>query len=108
MMTSLITEIKAEWHTVADSSPGRRFMNYYRRAQRSPSTAKTAVRVAIGTVLVASGVVLWFTPGPGWLFVVFGLAMFAAQSRWLARGLDHAEVAVRDRLRRVLRWWRSR
>lgn len=54
----------------------------------------------IGTVLVAVGIVMLVTPGPGLLLIVAGLAVWAREFRWARRLLDHARARVRHRARR--------
>jgi hypothetical protein len=58
--------------------------NQFRRTQRE-RLARRVARVAFGVVLLAIGVVMLFTPGPGWLFVflVWGCSP-ANRARWPA------------------------
>ncbi|MER7006493.1 PGPGW domain-containing protein [Dactylosporangium sp. NPDC000555] len=60
--------------------------------------AKIAV-AALGTLIIAVGVVLLPLPGPGWLIILSGLALLAMEFRW-ARRLLHF---TREQL---LRWTR--
>jgi hypothetical protein len=60
----------------------------------------------VGIMLLALGVFLWFVPGPGWLFVFFGLAMFAGESRALATFLDKVELRLRAWIAGAKRFWR--
>lgn len=106
-MATTIQHLKKAWRVFARDEPGQRFIRHYRRSQRNRSWAKTAARLALGTLLTAAGMMMWVLPGPGWLFVVFGLAMFASESRMLSDLLDRAELVVRAQLRRILMWWRS-
>jgi hypothetical protein len=96
----MLEAARHEWHCFRDDEPGERFRNHHKRAHRSASKAVAVLRVVIGAVLVASGVVMLFIPGPGLLGILFGLALIAGELRPLAAALDRAEVRVR-------RWGRS-
>lgn len=99
---------KREWHSFRDSDPGERFSNHYRRAHRSASMVARVLRIAIGAVLIAGGIVLLFIPGPGLLVMLFGVALLAGESRWLAERMDRAEVGARKRWRRLRTRFRRR
>jgi len=64
-------------------------------------------QVIAGIVLVAGGGVLLFIPGPGLLFIVFGLALIAGLSKPLARLLDRIEPPVRRKAIAARRKWRT-
>src|SRR5262245_31844693 len=87
-MREALSELREMWRRFARAQPGERFVNHHREAQRTNSVAKRVVRLTLGTILTAAGMTMWFTPGPGWLLVLFGLAMFAAESSRLALVLD--------------------
>jgi hypothetical protein len=106
-MARLMREMRATWRRVARDRAGRRFVNHYRRAQKDRSRTTMALRLTAGTLLTAAGVFMWFVPGPGWLFVLFGLAMFATLWRRLAELLDSTELGLRAQGRGARRWWRS-
>jgi hypothetical protein len=106
-MTKLISAINNSWHSLARAEPGRRFMRHYHRSQRERSIGKTTLRIALGIALTAGGVLLWFLPGPGWLLIMLGMAMFASESRRLAGSLDRMEMFLRAQLRRLRLWWRA-
>ena len=42
-------------------------------------------RVVAGFTLLAVGVVMLVTPGPGWLVILFGLSLLAAEFIWARR-----------------------
>ncbi|HYA89788.1 MAG TPA: PGPGW domain-containing protein [archaeon] len=48
-----------------------------------------ALKILFGFGLVILGVVMIITPGPGWLTIVFGLGMLAAEFVWAKKLLDH-------------------
>jgi hypothetical protein len=99
----MLEAAKQEWHCFRDDDPGRRFSNHHRRAHRSKSTAKAALRIGIGALLLAGGIVLLFIPGPGLLAILFGVALVAGESRRLASILDRGEIAARERWDRTSR-----
>jgi Putative transmembrane protein (PGPGW) len=104
-MANLVQNVKKSLMLFARDKPGQRFIRHHRRSRQNRSPARTVLRIAAGTIFTAVGVLLWFLPGPGWLFVFFGLALFTTESRTLACFLDRAEVAVREQAQRLRRWW---
>lgn len=54
----------------------------------------------LGSVLVAAGVVMLVTPGPGLLAIAAGLALFSREFQWARRILDAARDRVTSRLGR--------
>lgn len=105
-MTNIVQSTKKSLMLFARDKPGQRFIRHHRRLRQNPSPVRTFLRIAAGTILAAVGVLLWFLPGPGWLFVFFGVALFAAESRTMACFLDRAELSVREQAQRFRRWWR--
>ena len=59
-----------------------------------------AAYAGAAVVSLAVGVVLAFVPGPAVVFFALTAALLAAQSAWLARRLDAAEIWVRHVLHR--------
>ena len=49
---------------------------------------KRAINTVFGFTLLAIGVVMLVTPGPGWLVIISGLAVLAAEFVWARRLLD--------------------
>lgn len=95
----MLESARHEWHCFREDRPGKRFANHHERAHRSPSKAKRVARIAVGALLLAGGVAMLFIPGPGLLVMLFGVALFAGESKRLASLLDRAEVWTRD-------WWK--
>jgi uncharacterized protein (TIGR02611 family) len=61
-----------------------------------------------GFTLLFIGVVMLMTPGPGWLVIVGGLAMLAAEFVWARRLLDRLK-SEGERLRHsVMPSWNSK
>jgi hypothetical protein len=105
-MADIVQSMKKSLTLFARDKPGQRFIHHHRRSRQNYSLSRRVLRIAAGTILTAVGVLLWFLPGPGWLFVLFGLALFAGESRVLSCFLDRVEVALREQARRVRQWWR--
>lgn len=61
---------------------------------RDPMLAKTfqstkrILRITLGFLVLAIGVVMIVTPGPGWLTILLGLGILAAEFGWARRLLD--------------------
>ena len=45
-------------------------------------------RIVAGFTLLAAGVVMLVTPGPGWVAILFGLGLLAAEFVWARRLMD--------------------
>jgi uncharacterized protein (TIGR02611 family) len=61
--------------------------------------AKRFVKVLIGFSLLALGVVMIVTPGPGWLTIMLALGILAAEFVWARRLVDRLKeqgVRIRD------------
>jgi len=87
----VLENLKKEWREFREAEPGERFKAYHQRVKRA-STGSRVARIALGLVLAAAGIVMLFVPGPGILFIVFGLACFGGESKWIAGGLDAGEL----------------
>jgi len=60
---------------------------------------KRFLKILFGFTLLALGVLMIVTPGPGWLTIVLGLGLLAAEFVWARRLLDHMKeqgVRIRD------------
>lgn len=61
-----------------------------------------------GFTLLFIGIVMLITPGPGWLVIIGGLAMLAAEFVWARRLLDRLK-SEGERLRQtVMPSWNSK
>ncbi len=72
-----------------------------RQRVNATRTGRLAMRVAIGvvgTIVVVGGLILVPLPGPGWLIVLVGLAIWSIEFAWARHLLEF----TRERLRR---WW---
>ena len=60
--------------------------------------AKRFLRIVVGFTLLLVGVLLLVGPGPGWLVILLGLGLLAAEFVWARRLLDSMkEKAMRVR-----------
>jgi uncharacterized protein (TIGR02611 family) len=50
--------------------------------------AKRYLKIMFGFTLLAIGVAMLVTPGPGWLTILLGLGLLAAEFVWAKRLLD--------------------
>jgi uncharacterized protein (TIGR02611 family) len=56
-------------------------------------------RILAGFTLLLVGVIMFFTPGPGWIVVFLGLTLFAAEFVWAKRLVDrmkHEGTRLKD------------
>jgi len=97
---------KEEWTRFKDSPPGERFISYNRRVKKA-STASRVLRIGVGLLLFAAGVIMLVIPGPGILFMVFGLACFGGESTWVSKLLDKLELKARAGWQWCKRKWRA-
>jgi uncharacterized protein (TIGR02611 family) len=54
---------------------------------RLPHPVRWVLSVVVGTVLLLAGLIMMVTPGPGLLFIFFGLSILALEIEW-ARELN--------------------
>jgi uncharacterized protein (TIGR02611 family) len=73
-----------------------------RQRIRSTRTGRLTLQLVIaiiGGIIVATGIVLIPFPGPGWLIVLGGLAVWAIEFAWAQRLLSYTRA-------RLEQWWR--
>jgi uncharacterized protein (TIGR02611 family) len=63
-----------------------------------------AVVAVVGLVIVVIGLALVPLPGPGWVVVFVGIAVWASEFAWAARLRDW----VKERLVSWSRWWSAK
>lgn len=54
--------------------------------------AKRFMKILLGFTLLALGVLMIFTPAPGWLIILLGLGVLAAEFVWARQLLEHLKV----------------
>ncbi len=55
---------------------------------RSIEQVRRVFRILGGFTLLVVGVVMFVTPGPGWVVIFFGLTLLAAEFVWAQRLMD--------------------
>jgi len=55
---------------------------------RTVAQVRRIFRVVVGFTLLLVGLVMIFTPGPGWLVILLGLGLLAAEFVWARRLMD--------------------
>jgi hypothetical protein len=81
-----------------DGAPGDRFFRYWRlrHLKNKNRPIRRALLIVVGILLVVVGAVLGPTPiVPGFVIGVPGLAILAAQLRFLSKAIDKAELILR-------------
>jgi cobalamin synthase len=79
----------------ASKSPGHTSEMLIRTLQQ----AKRCLKIVFGFTLLALGVVMIVTPGPGWLTILLALGVLAAEFVWARRLLDRLKrqgTRIRD------------
>jgi uncharacterized protein (TIGR02611 family) len=56
---------------------------------KSLQQTKRFLKILLGFTLLALGVVMIVTPGPGWLVIALALGVLAAEFVWARQLLDH-------------------
>ena len=55
---------------------------------RTVEQVRRVFRIVVGFTLLLAGVVMIVTPGPGWLVILLGLGLLAAEFVWARRLMD--------------------
>jgi tellurite resistance protein TerC/cation:H+ antiporter len=63
--------------------------------------ARRVVIAVIGGTVVLLGILMIFTPGPGWLFILLGLSILSAEFVWARRLLKRMRKTGQDIARTV-------
>ena len=63
-------------------------LGYFYMSLQTIEQVRRVFRVVAGFTLLAVGVVMLVTPGPGWLVILFGLSLLAAEFIWARRLMD--------------------
>lgn len=99
-------KLESQWKAFKHDEPGHRFEHQRVRMKENGRGLRVATTV-IGSLLVASGLVMLFIPGPGLLVSFFGLALIAGVSRRLAHLLDRMEPVARRWAHRAKAAWKG-
>jgi uncharacterized protein (TIGR02611 family) len=68
---------------------------------RTLQQAKRLLKIVFGFTLLAAGVVMLVTPGPGWIVIFFALGVLAAEFVWARRLLNSIKERG-ERLRKTV------
>ena len=69
-----------------------------------PHPVRFAVTMTIGFILLVLGLIMMVTPGPGLLFIFFGLSILAFEIEW-ARELNKQGVQGLEKLVNAIKSW---
>ncbi len=105
----MVEKMKQDWREFAESKPGERFQNRYRRRQEEERghMAKRIFLIVLGAIIAVGSLVLAPLPGPGWATVFLGLMILAGELLPAARLLDWLEVRLRKLWQFIQYVWRS-
>ena len=93
----MIGRLKSNWQEFAESKPGERFKDRYRRRQEDgPGNLISKIFwIVLGTVIALGSLFTAPLPGPGFATVFLGLAILGGEVLLVARFLDWSEVGLR-------------
>ncbi|MBD3183502.1 hypothetical protein GF312_14500 [Candidatus Poribacteria bacterium] len=97
--------IQEKYHKIKKDEPGQRFVNYYKKRQQKQqgNLVLKVFYIVIGILLIITGVIFGFLPGPGFVFVLTGLGLIGSQLKFFALILDKGEIKLRHWLRKLKR-----
>jgi putative transmembrane protein PGPGW len=103
----MLEKIERTWQRFKADPPGTRFQQQFKRRREVARTPmQKALVLGSGVLLTGVGILLFFLPGPGVLFVMLGAVLIAQQSLTVARALDWTEIRLRKLLARSFGAWR--
>src|SRR5690606_38539455 len=76
-------------------APLRRLRRRARRSRTLDTTWRAGVFI-VGVTFVLAGLVMFVTPGPGWLTIILGLAILATEFAWAHHALTWAKRRARE------------
>lgn len=97
---------KTLWH-LGSSRAGRRFQKVHSVESQTRKPWVQVLKLPLGILLIAAGILLLFVPGPGVIVLLVGLGVLASGSRAVARLLDRFELVARNRWQRIVNRWRE-
>ena len=72
-----------------------------------PHPVRWVLTISIGTILLIAGLIMMVTPGPGLLFIFFGLSVLAFEIEW-ARELNKQGVQGLEKIVAKVKSWFKR
>jgi hypothetical protein len=99
---------RERWRELKRGRPGHRFQDRYERGRHENHghAGRRIALVAFGVVCLLIGAVFAIIPGPAIPFFFVAGAMFATESRTIARFMDWSEVLIRKIVAWAKRRWR--
>ena len=82
---------------------GQRFRAHHERMRAKPGLLRAVIAIGAGLLLLALGIVMMVTPGPGLIVAAIGAALIAGESLFAARILDRIDFYA---TRAIVRWRR--
>jgi uncharacterized protein (TIGR02611 family) len=70
---------------------------------RTIEQVRRGLRIVVGFTLLLAGIVMIVTPGPGWLVILLGLGLLAAEFVWARRLMERIKREG-DRVREAVTW----
>ncbi len=90
----MFAKLRRNMRTFMTVPSGRRFRTHYERMRAKPGAWRAVVGIGGGLVLLALGIVMLVTPGPGFVVAAIGAALIAGESRVAAKSLDRIDLAA--------------
>lgn len=75
---------------------------------RLPHPVRFAVVMVIGFTLVLMGLIMMVTPGPGLLFIFFGLTVLALELEWAREAQKQGVQGLERIVAKLKSWFRPR
>jgi uncharacterized protein (TIGR02611 family) len=72
------------------------------RGNRTLDTGWRVVVFIVGSAVVLAGLVMFVTPGPGWVALILGLAILSTEFAWAERALHWAKVKAEQAAHKAL------
>ena len=104
VQSRMIDSLKRRVRRFTAERSGTRFRAHYQRLAQRPNLMRTLLLIGLGLMLLALGMIMLVTPGPGLLIAAIGAALIAGESKWAATLLDRVDLCVT----RLWRRWRAR
>ena len=95
--------LRKRWKRFVAAPRGTRFRAHHERMREGRHALRTVLAVGCGLLLLALGLIMLVTPGPGLLTGVAGAALIAGESLVVARWLDGLDLLAA----RVWARWRK-
>lgn len=94
-------EVAVQRPDAGDLRGFQRFREFVRRYRLLNTTWQIGV-FTVGATVLAAGLVMMITPGPGWLAIFIGFAILATEFAWAQRALSRAKSAAQKAKEKAL------